>query len=188
MKPIALVLVIVVVAAVGLGGMLISSRNELVRQSEDIRGTWSQVEVVLQRRADLIPNLVATVKGFAAQEKGIFESLANARAALMGARTPQEKMQANTALDSAIGRLLLIVENYPTLKSNENFLHLQDELAGAENRIAQERRKYNEAIQKYNTSVSLFPGNIAASLFSFSRNDEYFKTEPAARQAPKVSF
>jgi LemA protein len=188
MKIVAIVLAVILLGAVLVGGKLVSVRNELVVQRESINGAWSQVDVALQRRADLIPNLVETVKGYAKQEKGVFENIANARAALLGARTPQEKIAANTQLDGALGRLLVIVENYPNLKSNENFLRLQDELAGTENRIAVERRKYNETVQRYNTTIELFPNNIAAGLFGFGRNDAYFKTEPGARTAPKVAF
>jgi LemA protein len=162
--------------------------NELVAQREAINGQWAQVDVALQRRADLIPNLVETVRGFAKQEKEIMEAVANARAALIGARTPQERIKANAQLDTALGRLLLVVENYPNLKSNENFLRLQDELAGTENRIAVERRRYNELIQRYNTTISLFPNNLFASLFGFHRNDAYFQTAPEARTVPKVAF
>jgi LemA protein len=182
------ILAVVVVIALVLGGGLMGNRNELVTERESVNGAWSQVDVALQRRADLIPNLVETVKGFAKQEKDVIESVANARAALGGARTPSEKIAANGQLDSALSRLLVVVENYPQLKSNENFLRLQDELAGTENRIAVERRKYNETVQRYNTDIELFPKNIAASLFGFQRNDAYFKAEGAARETPKVKF
>jgi LemA protein len=165
-----------------------SINNELVVDRESIKGSWAQVDVALQRRADLIPNLVETVKGFASQEKQVLETVANARAALLNARTPGEKIHANQGLDSAIGRLLVVVENYPNLKSNENFLRLQDELAGTENRIAVERRKYNETVQRYNTSIALFPNNIFAGMLGFTRNDDYFKTEAGARVSPKVKF
>ena len=188
MKAVAIVLGVLLLAGLIFGGKLVGIRNELVVQREAINGAWAQVDVALQRRADLIPNLVETVKGFAKQERVVMESVTSARAALLGARTPQEKIEANGRLDSALGRLLLVVENYPNLKSNENFLRLQDELAGTENRIAVERRKYNETVQRFNTTIELFPNNIAASLFGFSRNDAYFKTEPAARTAPKVAF
>jgi len=181
-------LIAVLVAALGLGGCLVSKRNEIVVEHEAINASWAQVDVALQRRADLIPNLVESVKGFAKQEQAVYQQIANARAALAGARTPGEKIQANQQLDSALGRLLVVVENYPQLKSNENFLKLQDELAGTENRVAVERRKYNETVQKYNTTIQQFPANVVASISGFQRNDDYFKTEPASRQAPKVSF
>ncbi|MCS6953693.1 MAG: LemA family protein [Bryobacterales bacterium] len=162
--------------------------NELVTQREAITAQWQQVDVAIQRRADLIPNLVETVKGFAKQELQVMQAVTSARAALLAARTPRERIAANQELDAAIGRLLVVVENYPQLKSNENFLRLQDELAGTENRIAVERRKYNEAVQKYNTTIALFPNNLVASVFGFTRNDDYFRAEPAARTVPKVAF
>src|SRR5579859_2633964 len=133
------------------GGMYVGRRNAMVTKSEAIKAAWAQVDNVLQRRADLIPNLVETVKGFAAHEETVFGDIAKARSALLSAGSPQEKIAANGQLDGALGRLLLIVENYPQLKSNENFLRLQDELAGTENRIAVERKRYNETLQDYNT-------------------------------------
>ncbi len=188
MKMIGIILVILLLLGLVFGGKMVGIRNDLVTQRESINGAWSQVDVVLQRRADLIPNLVETVKGFAKQEQGVMDSVTSARAALVGAKTPQDKIQANQQLDGALGRLLVVVENYPNLKSDQNFLRLQDELSGTENRIAVERRKYNETVQRYNTSIDLFPNNIAASMFGFARNDAYFKTEPGARQAPQVKF
>ncbi|MCW5981442.1 MAG: LemA family protein [Bryobacteraceae bacterium] len=188
MKVLAILLGVLLLAGLIFGGKLVGVRNELVTQNEAIQAAWSQVDVVLQRRADLIPNLVETVKGIAKQEKAVVDSVTSARAALMGARTPAERIEANTALDSALSRLLVVVENYPQIKSSENFLRLQDELAGTENRIAVERRKYNETVQRYNTNIALFPNNIAASLFGFQRNDNYFRTEPSQREAPKVAF
>ena len=186
---IALIVVGVLVAIGLFFGMQVSgTRNELVVQKNAIDGAFAQVDVALQRRSDLIPNLVETVKGFASQEKDVIASVANARAALGGARSPAEKISANGQLDSALSRLLVVVESYPQLKSDANFMRLQDELAGTENRIAVERRKYNETVQKYNTTIELFPNNIAASLFGFQRNDAYFKTDPGARTAPKVTF
>jgi LemA protein len=187
-KPFLIAILVLVVIAIACFGKFVSTRNELAREREAVNAQWSQVDVALQRRADLVPNLVATVKGFAQHETEVFKDIADARAALGSGRTPQEKIQANQQLDNALGRLLVIVENYPQLRSNENFLRLQDELAGTENRIAVERRKYNEAIQRYNTTISLFPENIVASLSGFTRNDAYFKTEPGARTAPKVQF
>ena len=179
---------VLVLLALVILGSVIGVRNTLVTEREAVNGAWSQVDVALQRRADLIPNLVATVQGFAKQEQAVIKEVTDARAALGGARNPQEKIDANSRLDGALSRLLVVVENYPQIKSNENFLRLQDELAGTENRIAIERRKYNETVQKYNTDIELFPNNIAASLFGFHRNDAYFKTEPGARTPPKVQF
>src|SRR5690348_9036900 len=188
MGKLLIVIVVLVVIALLLFGPYVGTRNTLVTKNEAVKAAWSQVDIVLQRRADLIPNLVNTVKGYAQQEQTVFGEIANARAALLAARDPQDKIAANQRLDGALGRLLAVVENYPNLKSNENFLRLQDELAGTENRIAVERRKYNETVQKYNTDIGLFPNNIAAALFGFQRNDAYFKTEPGARTVPKVAF
>ena len=162
--------------------------NGLVSRRAMVAEGWSGIDAQLKRRADLIPNLVETVKGYAKHEEGIMTAVANARSALLNAKTPQEKIAANTQLDGAIGRLLVVVENYPNLKANENFLRLQDELAGTENRIAVERRKYNETVQTYNTQIQLFPNNIVASMSGFERNDAYFKTEPGAKTAPKVAL
>jgi LemA protein len=182
--------IIGVLLLVGLlfGGQLIGIRNQLVTQKNAIDLNWAEVDNQLQRRADLIPNLVNTVKGFAAHEKGVLESIASARSALLNARNPQEKINANSQLDSALGRLLVVVENYPQLRANENFLRLQDELSGTENRIAVARRRYNETITQYNTTIERFPNNVAAAMFGFQRNDAYFRTDPAARVAPKVQF
>ena len=188
MKKVAIILGVLLLIGLIAGGKLVGIRNDLVAQQEAIKAAWAQVDVVLQRRADLIPNLVETVKGFATQERALIDSVTEARAALLGARTPHERIQANAGLDSALGRVLVVVENYPNIKSNENFLRLQDELAGTENRIAVERRKYNETVQRYNTNIALFPNNIAASLFGFGRNNDYFQTAPAARETPKVQF
>jgi LemA protein len=164
------------------------NRNELVTEREAYKAAFQQVDVDLQRRSDLIPNLVETVKGFASHETEVFKAIADARAQMAGARTPAEKIAANSQIDNALGRLLVVAENYPQLRSNENFLRLQDELAGTENRIAVSRRRYNEAVQRYNTDIALFPKNIAASLFGFQREDAYFSADAASRQAPKVKF
>ncbi len=188
MKKSWIVIAVVVVLALMLGSSLIGARNELVTEREAVKAAFTQVDVVLQRRLDLIPNLVATVKGFAAQEQSVIDSVTDARAKMAGASTPAERIAGNTQLESALSRLLVVVENYPQLKSNENFLRLQDDLANTENRIAVERRRYNEAVQKYNTNIALFPKNIAASIFGFAREDAYFAADAAAKQAPKVTF
>jgi LemA protein len=188
MKAGILILVVLLILALLVGGAYVGRRNQMVIKRETVNAAWAQVDVVLQRRADLIPNLVETVKGYAVQEQKVFGDIAAARAALIGAKTPADKIAANGQLDSALGRLLVIVENYPQLKSNENFMRLQDELAGTENRIAVERRRYNETVQDYNTYISLFPNSLVASFAGFARNDAYFKTEEGARQAPKVNF
>src|ERR1700740_3179765 len=183
-----IVVIILALIALVAFGQYVGVRNTLVTKNEAVKASWSQVDIALQRRADLIPNLVETVKGIAKQEQTVFGDIAKARSALLSAGTPSDKIAANNQLDGAIGRLLLVVENYPQLKSNENFLRLQDELAGTENRIAVERKRYNETLQDYNTYISLFPNNLMPSLSGFTRNDAYFKTEPGARTAPKVQF
>lgn len=188
MKIVLVILAILLVIGLMLGSSFVGRRNQMAIKREAVNAAWSQVDVVLQRRADLIPNLVETVKGYAAQEVTVFGDIAKARSALLSAGTPADKIAANQRLDSALGRLLVVVENYPQLKSNENFLRLQDELAGTENRIAVERRRYNDTLQDYNTYLSLFPNNLVASMSGFARNDAYFKADEGARQVPKVNF
>jgi LemA protein len=188
MKVLAAVLAVVLIFALIVGGMYVGRRNQMVTMNEQVKSNWAQVDVVLQRRSDLIPNLVETVKGFAAQEQTVYNDIAKARAALGGARTPQDKIAANGQLDSALSRLLVVVENYPQLKSNENFLRLQDELAGTENRIAVERKRYNDSIQAYNTFIGLFPNNIFAGWAGFQRNNAYFEATATSREVPKVQF
>jgi LemA protein len=187
---IAVIVVIVVIGIIALVffGQYVTTRNTLVSKNEAVKSAWSQVDIVLQRRADLIPNLVETVKGYAQQEQTVFGDIAKARSALLSAGSPQEKIAANNQLDGAIGRLLLVVENYPQLKSNENFLRLQDELAGTENRIAVERKRYNDTLQDYNTYVQQFPQNIFAGWAGFKPNNAYFEASEGSRQAPRVNF
>jgi LemA protein len=188
MKALAAVLILVLVVALIGGGMYVSHRNQMVSLNEQVKSNWSEVDVNLQRRADLIPNLVETVKGYAAQEQTVFGDIAKARSALLSAQTPQDKITANNQLDGAIGRLLLVVENYPQLKSNENFLRLQDELAGTENRIAVARKRYNDSLQAYDTYIGQWPNSMFASWAGFQRNNAYFEASQAAREAPKVAF
>ncbi|HUD71316.1 MAG TPA: LemA family protein [Dongiaceae bacterium] len=176
-----------VVLAIIVGGWLMGSYNRMVTEREGVDKAWAQVENVLQRRGDLIPNLVETVKGYAAHEKEVFESVAEARSKLAGAASPQEAANANAGLTSALGRLLAIAENYPQLKANENFIRLQDELAGSENRIATERMRYNEAVRGYNTMIKRFPANLIAGFFAFSEKD-YFEATPESKEVPKVKF
>lgn len=188
LKILGIIVAVLVLFAAILASMYVNRRNRMVALREQVSQTWSQVDVVIQRRADLIPNLVETVKGYATHEQTVFDDVAKARAALGGARTPSERIAANDQLSGALSRLLMIVENYPNLKANENFLRLQDELAGTENRIAVERRRYNLAVQQYNTYILTFPNNIVASLSGFQRNDAYFRATEQAREVPKVSF
>ena len=180
--------VLVGVAALAIGLMYVGRRNQMVVKSQAVEAQWHQVDVDLQRRADLIPNLVETVKGYAAQEQSVFGDIAKARSALLSAQSPSERIAANAQLEGALGRLLLIVENYPQLKSNENFLRLQDELAGTENRIAVERRRYNDAVQDYNTYIGLFPNSIFAGWAGFKPNNAYFSATESGREVPKVAF
>jgi LemA protein len=188
MKIGIIAIVILVLIALVVGSSFIGIRNQMALKKEAVSAEWSQVDVVLQRRADLIPNLVETVKGYATQEQIVYGDIAKARSALIGAKTPADKIAANSQLDSALSRLLVVVENYPQLKSNENFMRLQDELAGTENRIAIERRKYNQVVQDYNNMLVTFPNSLVASMSGFTRNDAYFKTDEGARNAPKVNF
>jgi len=187
MKGFIVIAVIVVLLLVCFGSY-ISSKNQMVTKNEAVKAAWSQVDIVLQRRADLIPNLVETVKGFALQEQTVFGDIAKARSRLLSASTPADKIAANQQLDGALGRLLVVVENYPQLRSNENFLRLQDELAGTENRIAVERKRYNDSLQDYNTYIGLFPNSIWAGIAGFKRNDAYFAASEGARTVPKVDF
>src|SRR6476660_7866515 len=169
MSKALIVIVVLVLIAFLAFGQYVSVKNTLVTKNETVKAAWSQVDVVLQRRADLIPNLVETVKGFAQQEQTVFGEIARARSALLSANGPQQKIAANQQLDGALGRLLAVVENYPQLRSNENFLRLQDELAGTENRIAVERKRYNDTVQDYNTYISQFPSSLIASVAGFTR-------------------
>lgn len=187
MKRSTSAVIVVAAAALLLLGTCAVQYNSLVQRSEGVEGAWSQVENVLQRRADLVPNLVETVKGYAAHEREIFTEVANARARLLGARDPAESEAADRQLQSALGRLLAIAERYPDLKANENFIRLQDELAGTENRIAVERMRYNEAVRDYNTRIRRFPTNLLASATGFDRRD-YFEATPQSREPPRVQF
>lgn len=161
--------------------------NSLVTMDEGVKGAWAQVENQLQRRYDLIPNLVETVKGFAAQEKEVFIKVTEARSKVAGAGTIGDKIEANNQLSSALSRLLVVVERYPDLKSNTNFIRLQDELAGTENRIAVERRRFNETVRVYNTKIRSFPTNIVAGMFGFEKAT-FFEVPKERQEAPKVKF
>jgi LemA protein len=166
----------------------VGAKNQMVTKNEAVKATWSQVDIVLQRRADLIPNLVETVKGIATQEQTVFGDIAKARSQLLSSTTPAQKIAANQQLDGAMVKFLAIAENYPQLKSNENFMRLQDELAGTENRIAVERKRYNDSLQDYNTYIGLFPNSFWAGIAGFKRNDAYFAASEGARTVPKVDF
>ncbi|MGI6262446.1 MAG: LemA family protein [Succiniclasticum sp.] len=184
MKKFLLALIAVVVIV---GGLLFSTYNGLVAANETVTAQWSQVENQLQRRNDLIPNLVNTVKGYASHEEKVFRDVSDARSKLAGATTVSEASQASGELSNALSRLLAISEAYPELKANTNFIQLQDELAGTENRIAVARRDYNAAAQQFNTKIKSFPTNLLAGIMGFSARD-YFKADEGAQKAPKVSF
>ncbi len=188
MKVGLIAIVVIILGVLIFGGQLISGKNTLVTEKNEIESRWAQVDNDMKRRADLIPNLVATVQGFAKQEQTVIGEVTSARSALLGAKSRSDEIGANSQLSGAIGRLLVLQENYPQLKSNENFLRLQDELAGTENRIAVSRRDYNLAIQKYNTDVELFPRSIAASIFGYRKDDNYFKASEEEKKVPQVKF
>ena len=181
----SLIAVLVVVAIVLFMG--VSGYNSLVSMNEDTVGKWSQVENQLQRRNDLIPNLVNTVQGFANQEKTLIQSVTEARAKMMGAKNPEDVSKANSELTGVLSRLMVVVENYPQIKSDANFRQLSDELAGTENRLAVARRDYNNAVQSFNTKIKSFPTNIYAGMFGFSTK-QYFQVEESAKKAPVVNF
>lgn len=191
MKKVLIILAVIVgvllIAALSIFGWVRGTYNTMVTMDEQVNGGWAQVENVLQRRYDLIPNLVETVKGYASHEEAVFTQVTEARAQVGGAGSPSERMEAEGGLSQALSRLLLVVENYPQLKANQNFINLQTELAGTENRIAVERMRYNESVQAYNQYIRQFPQQIFAGMFGFERRD-FFEAPEAAQQAPQVSF
>ena len=189
-KKLWVILAVVAVVAIlifAIIASLVGTYNGLVEKQAEVDQKFAQVQTVLQRRSDLIPNLVSTVKGYAAHEESVYTAIADARAALSGAKTPEELSEANGELDSAISRLLVVVENYPDLKASANFTALQDELTGAENRISTERGRYNEAVKEYNTAIKKFPNNIFAGMFGFTAAD-YFEADEGAQKVPEVNF
>ena len=179
---------VLVLAALMVFGSYVSARNQMVGYDQAVKASWSEVDVQMQRRADLIPNLVETVKGFTKEESTVFGDIANARAGLLNAQGPEAKIAANGHLDSAFGRLLALTENYPQLRSSEQFIRLQDELAGTENRIGVARKRYNDAIQTYNTFILQFPNSVWAGIAGYKQNNAYFTASPAAQQVPSVKF
>jgi LemA protein len=188
MGKLTVLMVVIVILILIVAGSYFSIKNTLVQKNEAVKSAWSQVDVVLQRRADLIPNLVETVKGITKQEQAVFGEIAEARSRLLSSSTPEQKIAANGDLDRGLGRLLALAENYPQLRSSENFLRLQDELAGTENRIAVERKRYNDTLQDYNTYVQQFPASFFAAGMGFKANNAYFAAPEGSRTVPKVDF
>ncbi len=187
MKMGAIVIGIILLAVLGFGGCVAGNYNSLVARKAEVENKWAQVDNQLQRRGDLIGNLVETVKGAAGQEQAVFGEIAQARAAMAGAKTPAAGIAAAQGMDGAIGRLLVVVENYPQLKSMESFTQLQDEIAGTENRIATERMRYNDAVKEYNVTVRSFPMNLFAGMFNFKEAPNY-PVPDASKVVPKVDF
>ena len=179
---------VLILGVLMVGMSFVSAKNQMVGKDQVVKTAWSDVDVQLQRRVDLIPNLVETVKGFTKEESTVFGDIANARAGMLNAQGPAAKIQANGQLDGAIGRLLLLTENYPQLRSSDQFMRLQDELAGTENRIGVARKNYNDALQDYNTFILQFPNSIWAGMAGYKANDAYFKASPAAQTVPAVKF
>jgi len=180
--------VTIALLALALALIVRGTHNRLVTLDEGVSSAWAQVETVLQRRYDLIPNLVDTVKGYAEHERELLETITRYRSQWGSAQTQADKMDAATGLERALGRLLVVVERYPELKANQNFLALQDELAGTENRISVERRRYNEAVRDYNTAVRQFPAVLYAMVAGFEKKDAYFQATGGAEVAPDVEF
>lgn len=187
MKKSGIIIAIIVALVVVLGIFLISANNNLVSMETEVDAALANIDTNLQRRADLIPNLVNTVKGYAAHEKAAIDSVTEARANLAGASTLEEKAAADSALTAALNNLLVVVENYPDLKASANFTQLADELAGTENRIATARRDYNDAVQSFNTAIRKFPNSLIAGLFGFDKKD-YFQASDSAQDVPDVTF
>ena len=183
----AVIFGILLIIAFSIAGFVKNTYNAMVTMDENINGAWAQVENVLQRRYDLIPNLVETVKGYAAHESEVLIQITEARSRVGGAGVPAERMQAEGELSSALSRLMMVVENYPQLKANENFIRLQDELAGTENRIAVERGRYNDTVKIYNAYIRRFPASALAGMFNFERH-EFFEAPEAAQTVPQVKF
>ena len=179
---------VLVLAVLMVFASYVSAKNQMVANDQAVNAAWSEVDVQLERRADLIPNLVETVKGFTKEESTVFGDIANARAGMLNAQGPQAKIEANGKLDSALGRLLLLTENYPQLRSSDQFMRLQDELSGTENRISVARKRYNDALQNYNTFVLQFPNSIWAGIAGFKQNNAFFTASPAAQTVPNVKF
>lgn len=177
---------LILFAAIGFGSVM-KARNSFVNMDEDIQKQWAQVENQLQRRNDLIPNLVSTVKGYAAHEKGVLDNIAEARARMAGAKSKEETIDAANQMSSALARLLVVVENYPNLKADQTFIRLMDELAGTENRLSVERKRYNDLVRDYNAARRRFPTNLVASMFGFNEA-AYFKVPEEAKAVPKVNF
>jgi LemA protein len=178
-----LVLVVLMIA-----GSFIGAKNQMVTKDQTVKAAWSEVDVQLERRADLIPNLVSTVKGFTKEESSVFDDIAQARQGLINAQTPEAKIAANNQLDGSLAKVLVLTENYPTLRSSDQFMRLQDELSGTENRISVARKRYNDAIQDYNTYILQFPNSIWAGIAGFHQNNAYFTASPASQAVPNVSF
>ena len=182
------VVVVIVIVALFVFGGYVSAKNQMVAKDQDVQAAFSQIDVDLQRRSDLIPNLVASVKGYANVEETVLTNIANARSGLMTAQTPNEKLAANDRLNVALLPLMRLQENYPQLKSNDQFMRLQDELAGTENRIAVARKRYNAAIEDYNVFIQQFPNSIYAGYAGFHPKTEYYTADQGAKTAPKVDF
>jgi LemA protein len=169
-------------------GSYIGAKNQMVAKDQTVKAAWSEVDVQLERRADLIPNLVSTVKGFTKEESSVFADIAQAREGLMNAQTPQDKIAANNQIDASLAKVLVLTENYPQLRSSDQFMRLQDELSGTENRISVARKRYNDAIQDYNTFILQFPNSIWAGMAGFHQNTAYFAASPASQAVPNVQF
>ena len=179
---------LLVLAVLMAGCSYVSAKNQMVTKDQNVKAKWSEVDVQLERRGDLIPNLVETVKGFTKEENSVYAEISNARTGMMNAQTPADKIAANAQVENALAKVLVLTENYPQLRSSEQFMRLQDELSGTENRIGVARKRYNDAIQDYNTYILQFPASIWAGIAGYHQNDAYFKANDTARQVPGVKF